>query len=111
MAMIPILNQHNGPLPISVNFKSPTDRGAMISVCGSLRSTGAPTLIGFQALVDGRVMATSHIWSNVDDIHRATVMVVFKGPEDFNSHTLTLQVLNNHSIGDQNDFFTALLDY
>jgi len=111
MPLIPILNQHSGPLPVSAQFKSPTDAGASIEVSGSVRSTGAPTLIGFQVLIDGKVVGQSNIWSNGDDIHRATVPVIVSTPQDFNPHTLTLQPLNTHSIGDVNDYFTAKLIY
>jgi hypothetical protein len=111
MSVIPILNSHNGPLPITVQFKSPTDGGAVIEVSGSLRSTGAAVLIGFDILIDGKHMAKSVIWSNADGIHRATVPVLLPAPEDFNPHTLTLQAMNTNSIGDVNDYFTAKLMY
>ncbi len=111
MALVPLFNQHAGPLPISVKFKSPTDGGAGILVSGSLRSVNAPTLIGFEVLLDGHVIGKSVIWSNADNIHRATVPVLVKGPQDFNEHTLTLQVMNSNSIGDQNDYFTAVLSF
>ncbi len=111
MPFVPIFNLHAGPLPISAPFKSPTDAGAVIEVSGSLRSTGSPVLIGFQVLIDGNVVGQSQIWSNADDVHRATVPVIVNAPKDYNSHKLTLQSMNNHSIGDQNDYFTAKLVY
>ena len=111
MPLVPILNLRGGPLPISVEYKSPTDGGAVIEVSGSLRSNGSPVLIGFQILIDGKVAGQSQIWSNADNVHRATVPVVVAAPQDFNSHTLTLQPMNNNSIGDQNDYFTATLIY
>ena len=111
MAMVPILDLHAGPLPVSVTFKSPSDGGAVILVSGSLRSVNAPTLIGFEIVIDGHVVGKSVIWSNADNVHRATVPVVVKAPQDFNQHTLSLQVMNANSIGDQNDYFTAVLDY
>ena len=111
MPIVPILNLKGGPLPITVDFKSPTDSGAFIEVSGSLRSTGAPILIGFQILIDGRVVGQSHVWSNANDVHRATVSGIVAVPEDFNIHKLTLQILNPNSIGDQNDYFTAKLIY
>ena len=111
MPIVPIFNSQSGPLPISQQFKSPTDLGPLIEVSGSLRSTGSPVLIGFQILIDGKVIGQSQIWSNADDVHRATVPVIIKAPADFNNHTLTLQPMNTHSIGDQNDYFTAKLVY
>ena len=109
MPIIPIFNLQSGPLPISTQFKSPTDSGVAIEVSGSLRSTGSPVLIGFQILIDGKVVGQSQIWSNADDVHRATVPMIVAAPEDYNPHTLTLQVMNKNSIGDQNDYFTATL--
>ncbi len=111
MAMVPIFNNQTGPLPVKTTFKSPTDAGATITISGSLRSTGAPTLIGFKVLIDGKQQSVSHIWSNADDVHRATVPINIPAPKDFNPHTLTLEPLNSNSIGDQNDYFTAILDY
>ena len=109
MTIVPIFNLKGGPLPISEQFKSPTDAGAMIEVSGSLRSNGSPVLIGFQILIDGHAVGASQIWSNADNVHRATVPVLVSAPKDFNPHTLTLQPMNNNSIGDQNDYFTAKL--
>lgn len=111
MPIVPILNVKGGPLPVSTQFKSPTDSGAVIEVSGSLRSTGSPVLIGFNILIDGNVVGKSQIWSNQDDVHRTTVPVLIPAPEDFNPHTLTLQAADTHSIGDQNDYFTANLTY
>ena len=111
MLFQPILNSHAGPLPVSVQFKSPSNLGASIEVSGSLRSTGAPVLIGFQILIDGKAVGQSVIWSNGDNVHRATVPVIVSAPADFNNHTLTLQPMNGNSIGDQNDYFTAKLIY
>jgi len=111
MAIMPILNLKSGPLPISAQFKSPTDGVAVIEVSGSLRSNGSPILIGFQILIDGHIVGASQIWSNADNVHRATVPVLVSAPKDFNSHTLTLQPMNSNSIGDQNDYFTAKLIY
>jgi hypothetical protein len=111
MPMIPIFNQQGGPLPISAQFKSPTDVGAVIEVSGSLRSNGSPILIGFEVLIDGTVVGKSLIWSNADNVHRATVPVIVNAPKDYNSHKLTLQAMNSNSIGDQNDYFTAVLVY
>ncbi len=109
MAMIPIFNQHAGPLPLTATFKSPTDGGAIIYASGSLRSTKSPLLIGFQVLIDGHVVGTSQIWSNETNVHRATVPVIVTAPEDFKPHTLTLQAMNGDTVGDQNDYFTATL--
>jgi hypothetical protein len=111
MPVVPILNLKGGPLPVSVEFKSPTDSGSFIEVSGSLRSNGAPVLISFQILIDGHVVGQSQIWSNADNVHRATVPMLVPGPKDFNVHTLTLQSTNSNSIGDQNDYFTATLNY
>jgi hypothetical protein len=111
MPIMPIFNSQGGPLPISTQFKSPTDAGASIEVSGSLRSNGSPVLIAFQILIDGHVVGQSQIWSNADNVHRATVPVIVKAPRDFKPHTLTLQSLNSNSIGDQNDYFTVKLVY
>ena len=111
MPVIPILNLHSGPLPISAPFKSPTNENALIEVSGSLRSDGSPVLIGFQVLIDGKAVGQSQIWSNADNVHRATVPVLVTPPKDYAPHTLTLQAMNNNSIGDQNDYFTAKLIY
>jgi len=111
MATLAIFNSHAGPLPISAEFKSPTNGGALIEVSGSLRSVGAPILISFEVLIDGKVVGQSRIWSNADNVHRATVPVFVPAPNDFNPHKLTLQSSNSNSIGDVNDYFTAKLLY
>jgi hypothetical protein len=111
MPTIPIFNSHGGPLPISAEFKSPSDTGTVIEVSGSLRSTGSPRLIAFHILIDGKVLGQSQIWSNADNVHRATVPMIVKAPSDFKPHNLTLQSADGNSIGDQNDYFTAKLIY
>jgi hypothetical protein len=111
MPTIPIFNSHGGPLPISAEFKAPTDAGALIEVSGSLRSNGSPILIAFHILIDGKVVGQSQIWSNADNVHRATVPIIVKAPNDFSAHKLTLQSADGNSIGDQNDYFTAKLLY
>jgi hypothetical protein len=111
MPIVPILDLTGGPLPVSAEFKSPTDKQTFIEVSGSLRSTGSPILIGFQILIDGQVVGKSQIWSNQDDVHRATVPAIVAAPQDFNTHKLTLQSMDGNSIGDQNDYFTAKLFY
>jgi hypothetical protein len=112
MSMLAIFNSHSGPLPISTEFKSPTDSGAaFIEVSGSLRSNGSPLLIAFHILIDGKVVGQSQIWSNADNVHRATVPIIVQAPADFNPHKLTLQAMDSNSIGDQNDYFTAKLLY
>lgn len=111
MPVLPIFNSRSGPLPISTEFKSPTDTGAFIEVSGSLRSNGSPLLIAFHILIDGKVVGQSQIWSNADNVHRATVPIIVKAPGDFDLHKLTLQGMDSNSIGDQNDYFTAKLIY
>ena len=109
MDIAPILNQHIGPLPITVNFKSPTDAGALIEVAGSVWSGTANVSIGIEVLIDNVVVGSAHIFSNNPSVHRAVIPVLVKAPADFNSHTLTLKPLNSNTVSDLNDYYMAKL--
>jgi hypothetical protein len=111
MPVLPLINQHAGPLPISITFKSPTDGLALIEVSGSVWSGTANVLTGIQVLIDGTVVGTAQIFSNNPSVHRAVVPILVKAPADFNQHKLTLQVANSNTVSDLNDFYTAVLAY
>jgi hypothetical protein len=111
MGIIPILNQHQGALPITVSFKSPTNEGAYIQVSGSVSSVQSDVICGIQILIDGAVVGAAKIYSNNHTVHRAVVPVFVKAPDDFDPHDLTLAPLNDQSYGDHHDFYTAVLMY
>jgi hypothetical protein len=111
MAIMPILNQYLGPMPISLTFTSPTDGEALIEVSGSVSAPNANVIIGIQVLIDGEPVGAAQIFSNNPNVHRVVVPVWVKAPPDFKQHTLTLQVLNRHTASDSDDFYNATLAY
>lgn len=111
MAIMPILDQYLGPMPISARFTSPTDGEAWIEVSGSVWSQTANVVIGIQVLIDETPVGAAQIFSTNPQVHRAVVPVLVKAPSDLERHTLTLQVLNGHTASDSNDFYNAKLAY
>jgi hypothetical protein len=111
MGIIPILNQHQGALPVKATFKSPTNEGAYIQVSGSVSSAVSGVICGIQVLIDGVAVGAAKIYSSNGEVHRAVVPVFVKAPDDFDPHELTLAPLNDQSYGDHHDFYTAVLMY
>jgi hypothetical protein len=111
MAALPILNQQKGPLPIKIEFSSPTDAPATIMVTGSVWSQTANVIIGIEVYIDGKPIGSSSIYSNLQATHRATVATYIPVTIPFGPHQLALEPLNANTVSDINDFFDAVLMY
>ncbi len=111
MAVLSILNQKVGPLPIKVSFNSPTDGPATIYVAGSVWAPNAGQTIGISVNLDGQVIGSSQIFSNGPTTHRATVPTFIPVTLTLGSHTLTISNENASTTSDLNDFFEAMLLY
>jgi len=106
-----ILNQHQGPLPIKVQFSTVTDAPANLIVCGSVWSQTANQMLGIEVILDGKAIGSASIFSNLNATHRAVVPAYIPVKLGFGSHTLELSAANSHTISDFNDLYDAILDY
>jgi len=110
MAVQVILSQ-KGPLPLTVNFNSPGDIAAYISVNGSVWTQNANTMIGIQVQLDGQNLGQAKIFSNGVSTHRAVVPVYLPVKLSYGKpHTLVLSATSG-TLSDLNDFFTVVLHY
>jgi hypothetical protein len=111
MAVLSILNQKAGPLPITATFNSPTNAPATIYIAGSVWSPNANKMIGISVQLDGQAIGSSQIFSNGSATHRATVPSFIPVTLTIGPHTLTLAKANGDTTSDVNDFFEAMLLY
>ena len=110
---VQLLLSQKGPLPITVNFKAPSDAPIFLEVNGSVWTQTANTLIGIQVELDGVVLGVAQIFSNTAATHRAVVPAYFPVQLKYGvQHTLTLNVTaGSKTVSDFNDFFTAVLHF
>ena len=111
MAILSILNQVKGPLPIHSNFKAPSDGPACLVLSGSVWSATANQMIGVQLELDGKVIGSATIFSNGASTHRAVVPSYIPVTLSIGPHTLTLLPLNSSTTSDYNDWFDVILLY
>jgi len=111
MAVQIILNQQKGPLPITANFKAPTDGPSCIVVSGSVWTQTANQTIGIHVSLDGKLVGTAVIFSNLASTHRAVVPTYIPVTLSFGQHQVVLSPANSATVADFNDFFDVVLDY
>jgi hypothetical protein len=111
MPVMSILNQAKGGLPVSVSFDAPTDGPACLMVAGSVWAGTPNQLIGVSLELDGTVIGSSMIYSNLNTTHRATVPSFIPVKLTFGSHKITLVALNAATVSDYNDFYDVVLLY
>lgn len=110
---IQVLLSQKGPLPITINFKSPGDMPCTLEVSGSVWTTTANQMIGIQVQLDGQTLGQANIFSNTSTTHRAVVPAYFNVQLKYGvQHALVLSVApGGTTTSDFNDFFTAVLHY
>jgi hypothetical protein len=106
-----ILVSQKGPLPISVNFPSPSDGPSTLMVTGSVWTQRINTMIGIQVTLDGQPIGTADIFANPPSTHMNVVPAVFPVKLKQGNHTLQLSVANPATISDFNDLYTVVLQY
>ena len=111
MAVQVIMNQQQGPLPISVEFNAPSDAPSYISVHGSVWTQTANQNIGIGVELDGQAVGSAQIFSNGSSTHRAVVPTYIVVKLTQGQHKLTLGPLTGATTSDSNDVFTAVLYY
>lgn len=101
-----------GPLPITINFKAPSDATAMLEVNGSIWTQSANSMIGIQIAVDGNAVGQAQIFSNGASTHRAVVPAFIPIQLGYGQHSITLSAQPGTStVSDKNDFYCAVLHY
>ncbi|HET6978471.1 MAG TPA: hypothetical protein VFI24_19225 [Pyrinomonadaceae bacterium] len=109
---VQVLVQQKGPLPITVNFKAPSDSPCCLVVNGSVWTQTANNMIGIQIQVDGQVLGQANIFSNTPATHRAVVPAYFPVQLKYGvQHTLVLSAAPGTTVSDFNDFFTAVINF
>jgi hypothetical protein len=111
MAILSLLNQAKGPLPISAKFNAPSDAPSCFVLSGSVWCQTAGQMIGVQLELDGKVVGSASILSNGPSTHRAVVPSYIPVNLTFGPHTVTLIALNSVTTSDYNDLFDVVLQY
>ncbi|MGA2880359.1 MAG: hypothetical protein ABSG13_15540 [Bryobacteraceae bacterium] len=111
MAILSLLNQANGPLPISAKFNAPSDAPSCFVLSGSVWSQTKDQLIGVGLELEGKAVGSAAIFSNGPSTHRAVVPSYIPVTLTFGPHTVTLVALNSSTTSDKNDFFDVALQY
>jgi hypothetical protein len=109
MAILQILNQAKGPLPLKATFNAPSDGPTYFTLAGSVWSSTANQMIGVSLEIDGKTIGSAEIYSNGVSEHRAMVPVQITTTLTIGAHTLTLVPLNAATISDFNDVYNVSL--
>jgi hypothetical protein len=111
MAVLVILNEKKGPLPVTATFNSPSDAQTCLVVSGSVWTQTANQMIGIQVSLDGKPIGSASLFSNLQATHRAVVPTYIPVTLKFGPHTLSLSAATGVTVSDINDFFSAVLLY
>ncbi len=111
MAILSLLNQAHGPLPLSAKFNAPSDGPSCFVLSGSVWSGTANQMIGVGLELDGKAIGSAAIFSNGSSTHRAVVPSCIPVTLTFGAHVVTLVALNASTTSDQNDPFDLVLQY
>src|SRR5580704_16583889 len=109
--MLSMLNQANGGLPLSVSFDAPLDGPVCFVLSGSVWSETHDELIGIALELDGNVIGSAVIFSNLNETHRAVVPSFIPCNLTFGTHKLKLVASTAATISDSNDFYDVVLIY
>lgn len=99
-----------GPLPLSATFKARGDGDVFFYVSGSAWSDVASTL-HIQLLLDGTPIGDSKAFTNEPTSHKTLVPVFIPSSLTYDTHTITLEAMNNTTNTDLNDNFQVVLIY
>ena len=110
MALLVIANQQPGPLPWQGTFNSVSDEMGTLIVSGSVWSQTPNQMIGFLVALDGTVVGSAGIYSNLQSTHRAVVPTYIPIQLTYGEHTIAL-IPTPETTTDVNDFFTVALEY
>ncbi|HEY4364639.1 MAG TPA: hypothetical protein VGN17_26985 [Bryobacteraceae bacterium] len=111
MAILSILNQVVGPLPVSATFNAPSDGPACLVLAGSVWCAAAGQTIGITLELDGKPIGSATIFSNGASTHRAVVPSYIPVTLPFGPHKVTVIAENSHTVSDVNDRFDVVLMY
>lgn len=111
MPAMTILNQAKGGLPISTTFAAPSDGPATFVLAGSVWCGSADQMIGVSLELDGKILGSASIFSNMASTHRAVVPSYMPVNLTFGEHKLTLVAENTHTVSDLNDLYDVVLMY
>ena len=98
-----------GPLPITVAFNAPADGPVSFFLSGTAWSATADSFLQIELLVDDTYVSLTNAFTNIADSHTALLPTFIPYNLTAGQHTLTLQVSNDTTITDNNDFFHVSL--
>ena len=106
-----------GGLPFSITYTPDSDATQTLMLAGSAYSGTKYLLIGIELVFDGNVVATSAVWTNESESHKAlspgfgTVQFPLKFDDNGNIQpvTLTINPAFDGTVFDVNDFLSVVL--
>lgn len=113
MANALVIYEGSGPLPVTAQFRAPSDGDVIFVLTGTTRTTSAPILTGINLSIDGvQIGAPAVCWANQDNNHLA-MRPTFIPFEDltFGEHTISIEIAFSTTVTDTNDYFQVTLLY
>jgi hypothetical protein len=111
MAILSLLNQASGPLPLYAKFDAPSDAQSCVVLSGSVWSQTANQMIGIAVELDGVPIGSASIFSNASGTHRTVVTAHIPVKLTFGAHAISILPTNTATTSDQNDVFNLVLQY
>lgn len=112
------LDANGKPQSLSGHFTPPSEEPVTIVFSGSLWTNAQGVTIGFELLIDGKVVGQSQVFANQGSVHVPTIPAVVNVqlPYKINPTTqapeaveFVIQVMNDDTLIDFNDYFTAYI--
>jgi hypothetical protein len=100
-----VMNQRQGPLPVSANFAS--GGGTLVIIFSGSGFAATGTNIGLVLQIDGSSVATTRSFTNEPSSHKAfTTNILVQANVAAGNHSITLSPLSG-TISDGNDWFNV----
>ena len=111
MAVVQIVINQNGPLPISTSFQALGDGPVLLMISGSAWTQAQDVQIGAELFIDGISVGTAWLFANQSGSHMALVTVMIPYMISYAEHQITLSPLNKETSSDSNDSYLVTLLY
>lgn len=98
-----------GPLPLNIPFTAPLDGPVTLMFSGTAWSQTANVMIGVNILLDGNLIGTSQLFSNLVAEHKTLPAQLITADLGEGQHTLRIVALNSNTATDFNDNFSVWL--
>ena len=98
-----------GPLPIKAQFSSESDGPVILLISGSVWSTTAGAMIGFNVSLNGTVISENSIYSNGPETHRNVIPTYVTANLSFGTNVLTIEANTAETVSDENDRYNIFM--